>query len=1763
MVPRTLNASATVFLPSTSLSSERERLTKSEQNTAEDSCSENGSRIFPKKRQLPRGGKIGLKKSDAVSGFDRGNDLVYIDDPNIDVKRSNKGNRFRDKLNGRKAKISLGAQSAYPAAHQKSHNRSNRGRGSDALSVENHGTDCQAIEDEKKLLNCRTQRGHRLEKRNVSSVQGSPDLRITCKVDDGHQVQVGIRSSQSMGPRSADQRLILRDCRIDSKRTRHHKVHSEELESFCAPVRSNAETETAQKQKQNDEYPHLPNFRNYCSKISSITKPISSDQIAIAGVDSSALSYLAISSRCLKDVPARIAETADDLTSTMDNTGWYFGNALTSKQLSIPSLLGSAELDCPAGFRGVHLSSGDTNEKQSGSNLTKNCDLDKGDTACIEESPTELSRLGLSNKNELAQKRCSDAYSRSMIIQSGSKTAAERWKSRWLEIARQQSALQRDLIKSPSLSRAAGGKDWHSALSQGSVKTARCSFLYSADRFASTDKQPHSAATAATGPASRSPLTAHGRSLYSTFRWWSAMRVGDYATVLGMIASEKIKLDTCFCYHSYLADSHSICSMQKDKAGGQTLTGGNMTDSDSLVWEVCLKYARLISSPEADRPEGDENHRYSQEDQGLHAVHICAKFCHPVLLEHLLRSNSMGCVDSRERTHKLTALHIACQMGHLECARILLLNGADPDCRDKQGDTALHKSCSSTGCSASQIALVAFLCERGKSNSSLNGKSLKVNTKNKRRKTALMFVRTRELVVILIGAGADPHLVSYGGLDAACMAAGRGDSKVLEAILSCNSFRKAPTSSTVGLFSSNAPPTSLLSVQESSFTTPLHEAAKVGSVACTRVLLGARYNGTDLNCANRPGGSTPLMLACDGGHSKVVQELLDKGADTEAEDRRAVTAMVIATRTGHLSCVRAIIAVRPQCLTKKNSIGENILEMYARILRQDLSAQCPSDQVIPLESSIHASQMHDHSVEQSLPCLTDLIMHGAVVTERFVRRFSSFHTLDLLKLMRISRLGPMLDNNGRSGLSKCTGRTLFEADVAETMWQVPAPSSSFCDVTFQLADGESCLAHSFIVSSCSASLEAMLRSSMLARIDSEDGTFMRAVSLPYHSKATFLLSLEWMYTLNDVTDALDLTYSDDRALLLDLLYQSNELLMTPLQHLCEHAIGRHLDLFDKNSALTIGLNLNLQLLLTYYWKRYPPDKSHRPGVEDLTSSEVRWDAKINKDREQLRDPADDAVAESCYGEPLKGNRRGDMRSANIREDFMRGAAVEDFITVSSEEDWNCWLAGSSLLLASASPSLVPMSEHLDNQGTAHRCRALDVDQRLAEDCFASWWYRCLVGMAVKQSPSPYKLDLNTEQAEAVLLETYPFLFKHCTSVTQKCGEGERKAITDESSCFDYTCSPPPQPTVDSTMPRLLSPHNPDASIRAMLTDLRTCAVSVDLLQNAVSPSADEGPREDVASSVNAALDAVRTGLLESEPFFCLNTSQHFLVDLSTAEKERASLRLRDITPSCVLLQQQRAALLRSTESSNFDTLIVISYSIFDDGPDSNSASSEGTEYWDTTNNCKYIPSLARTLRQEEQREIALVIPAHRALLSAGSGKLAAMIRFASLQGPSYESVDCGGERPALLLEVSASNRQEDLGDFKDLVWFMYTGVLREPSPRLHASAMATRLLRLLWLADQYLMPALSRLLEYRMLRDLCPESASMYFMAAHSMQMKSLELAAGLSVLYAPHDTHYGNDEVEVSGDGSEEEDSDCDNSTALVLVDVLRTLSISPHQYS
>jgi hypothetical protein len=49
-------------------------------------------------------------------------------------------------------------------------------------------------------------------------------------------------------------------------------------------------------------------------------------------------------------------------------------------------------------------------------------------------------------------------------------------------------------------------------------------------------------------------------------------------------------------------------------------------------------------------------------------------------------------------------------------------------------------------------------------------------------------------------------------------------------------------------------------------------------------------------------------------------------------------------------------------------------------------------------------------------------------------------------------------------------------------------------------------------------------------------------------------------------------------------------------------IGRHIGYFEKNSVLSLCQNLNLELLLTYYWKCYPKLTSSLEEGSDSTAN---------------------------------------------------------------------------------------------------------------------------------------------------------------------------------------------------------------------------------------------------------------------------------------------------------------------------------------------------------------------------------------------------------------------------------------------------------------------------------------------------------------------------------------------------------------------------------
>src|SRR5689334_20251941 len=69
------------------------------------------------------------------------------------------------------------------------------------------------------------------------------------------------------------------------------------------------------------------------------------------------------------------------------------------------------------------------------------------------------------------------------------------------------------------------------------------------------------------------------------------------------------------------------------------------------------------------------------------------------------------------------------------------------------------------------------------------------------------------------------------------------------------------------------------------------------------LLSGAEVNEVDIYT-----GKTPLYLAAENGHYKVVTSLLSSGAQVNAKDHKGRTPICMASKFGHLESVKALIS---------------------------------------------------------------------------------------------------------------------------------------------------------------------------------------------------------------------------------------------------------------------------------------------------------------------------------------------------------------------------------------------------------------------------------------------------------------------------------------------------------------------------------------------------------------------------------------------------------------------------------------------------------------------------------------------------------------------------------------------------------------------------------------------------------------------------------------------------------------------------------------
>jgi ankyrin repeat protein len=84
----------------------------------------------------------------------------------------------------------------------------------------------------------------------------------------------------------------------------------------------------------------------------------------------------------------------------------------------------------------------------------------------------------------------------------------------------------------------------------------------------------------------------------------------------------------------------------------------------------------------------------------------------------------------------------------------------------------------------------------------------------------------------------------------------------------------------------------------------LHTSAASGDIFVFNAHLGASPESKD---ARSKDGTTPLFVACESGHTTIVEALVNAGASVEAEDRDGLTPLCIASKNGHTGAAEELV----------------------------------------------------------------------------------------------------------------------------------------------------------------------------------------------------------------------------------------------------------------------------------------------------------------------------------------------------------------------------------------------------------------------------------------------------------------------------------------------------------------------------------------------------------------------------------------------------------------------------------------------------------------------------------------------------------------------------------------------------------------------------------------------------------------------------------------------------------------------------------------
>jgi hypothetical protein len=156
---------------------------------------------------------------------------------------------------------------------------------------------------------------------------------------------------------------------------------------------------------------------------------------------------------------------------------------------------------------------------------------------------------------------------------------------------------------------------------------------------------------------------------------------------------------------------------------------------------------------------------------------------------------------------------------------------------------------------------------------------------------------------------------------------------------------------------------------------PIHMACLNGRYACVELLLDS---GVDVSLRTATEyESTPVIVACQYGHVKILALLLARGADLNLADRYGNTATHVASRCGQLKCIQLLVK-RGADLNQKDEDGESPLDIARRFKHPECVNLLLSNGA--LGTDVEDLPSITESDEVRISCLVLSLRHTSVAT---------------------------------------------------------------------------------------------------------------------------------------------------------------------------------------------------------------------------------------------------------------------------------------------------------------------------------------------------------------------------------------------------------------------------------------------------------------------------------------------------------------------------------------------------------------------------------------------------------------------------------------------------------------------------------------------------------------------------------------------------------------------------------------------------------------